>query len=332
MRRNGVDGPTEAFARDILEGRLTDREIAERLVLMESDGYGAEDLLGMISVFYPLCIRLVTAHPMVMDLCGTGGATVRTFNISTISSFVLAAAGVPVAKHGNRSSMGRCGSADLLEAMGANITMSAEASRSMLDRSGFAFLFAPLYHPSLRRVSKARRMATSRTVFNVMGPLMNPVAGRRRHLLGVSSSKLMEIMTEALTSLGVEEAMVVHGAPGMDEVSPCGPTQVAHLRDGDIERYEIRPEDFGFRSCAPGDVAELPPHSAARRCCDVLRGAKGPHRDAVLLNSACALLVSGRVPDLQSGVSLAERTIDDGKAMAKMREFIAGSWQEVGRC
>lgn len=313
------------FACDILDGHLSDRDIADRLMRMGSTGFQAEDVLGMVSAFYPLCRRLSTVHPLVMDLCGTGGAAVRTFNISTTSSFVLAAAGVPVAKHGNRSSIGRCGSADLLEAVGADISISVEASSAMLDRTGFAFLYAPIYHPSLRQVSKARRMVPSRTVFNVMGPLMNPVTGRRRQLLGVSSPDLLELVPPVLSSLGVEEAMMVHGLPGMDEVSPCGTTLVAHLKDGAVERYEICPEEMGITRCSPREVAELPPQSAARRCYEVLRGRKGAHRDAVLMNSACAFLVSGKVPSLAAGVGLAEMTLDSGRAFAKLREYIEAS-------
>lgn len=318
-----------SFASDILEGRMSDQDIAERLQLMRERGERAEDILGMISAFYPQSKRVSTVHPMVMDLCGTGGAPVRTFNVSTISSFVLAAAGVPVAKHGNRSSLGRCGSADLLEAMGADISPSVETSTMMLDRLNFAFLFAPFYHPSMRHASRARRMARCRTVFNVMGPMMNPVLGRRRQLMGVSSAELLEVVPRVLSSLGVEEAMVVHGLPGMDEVSPCAPTLVAHLRNGEVERYQIAPEEFGIAGCSPGEVAELPPQAAARCCYEVLRGRKGARRDAVLINSACAFLVSGKVSSLQTGLSLAEKTIDRGKAYEKMKECIRASRGEA---
>lgn len=317
------------FACEILEGRMSDRDIAERLQAMRGRGDRAEDIMGMISVFYPQCRRLATSHPMVMDLCGTGGAAVRTFNISTTASFVLAAAGVPVAKHGNRSSIGRCGSADLLEAVGANISPSLETSSRMLDRLGFAFLFAPLYHPAMRQASKARRMVPCRTVFNVMGPLMNPVLGRRRQLMGVSARELLDVVPRVLASLGVEEAMVVHGLPGMDEVSPCDVTLVAHLRNGVVERYELAPEDFGIMRCSPKDIAELSPQAAARCSYEVLRGRRGPRRDAVLVNSACALLISGKAPSLASGVALAEMTIDSGRAFAKMRDYIRASRGEA---
>ncbi len=318
-----------SFACDILEGRMSDREIAERLQRMRDGGERAEDILGMISAFYPQSRRISTSHPMVIDLCGTGGAPVRTFNISTTSSFVLAAAGVPVAKHGNRSSIGRCGSADLLEAVGANISPSIETSSAMLDRINFAFLFAPLYHPSMRQASKARRMVPCRTVFNVMGPLMNPVLGRRRQLMGVSAAELLDVVPQVLEALDVEEAMVVHGLPGMDEVSPCGRTLVAHLRAGSVERYELTPEDLGIGPCSPRDIAELSPQAAARCSYEVLRGKRGARRDAVLVNSACAFLVSGKVPSLASGLALAEMTIDSGKAFAKMREYIKASRGEL---
>lgn len=313
------------FACDIMEGRMSDRDIAERLQRMRDRGERAEDILGMISAFLPRSKRIPTSHTLVMDLCGTGGAPFRTFNISTTSSLVLAAAGVPVAKHGNRSSIGRCGSADLLEAMGANISPSIETSTEMLDRINFAFLFAPLYHPSMRQASKARRMASCRTVFNVMGPLMNPVLGRRRQLMGVSSVELLDVVPQVLDALGVEEAMIVHGLPGMDEVSPCDITMVAHLRTGSVERYELTPKDMGVEPCLPGDIAELSPQAAARCSYEVLRGRRGAHRDAVLVNSACAFLISGKVASLESGLSLAEMTIDSGKAVAKMREYIRAS-------
>lgn len=321
--------PARSFASDILEGRMSDRDIADRLQRMRDRGESAEDILGMISIFYPRSRRISTCHPMVIDLCGTGGAPVRTFNISTTSSFVLAAAGVPVAKHGNRSSVGRCGSADLLEAMGANISPCPEESSAMLDRIKYAFLFAPLYHPSIRQASKARRMLACRTVFNVMGPLMNPVLGRRRQLMGVCAAELLDVVPQVLEALGVEEAMVVHGLPGMDEVSPCGATLVAHLKDEGVERYEITPEEMGIAVRSPREVAEQPPQGAARCSYEVLRGRKGAHRDAVLMNSACAFLISGKAASLAAGLSLAEATIDSGRAFAKMREYIKASRGEA---
>lgn len=313
------------FAHEILGGRLPDRSIADRLQDMGREGEHIEDLLGMISVFYPLSHRIKTEHPVVMDLCGTGGAAVRSFNVSTINSLVLAAAGVPVAKHGNRSSRGRCGSADLLEAMGADISPGLACSKQMLDRSNFTFLFAPAYHPALRQVVKARKMAPGRTIFNVMGPLMNPVLGPRRQLMGVFSPELLDIIPEVLQQLEVDRALVVHGEPGMDEVSLCGRTLVAELKGGEVERYELTPEEFGFRACHESAVGEMAPQSAARACCDLLRGKENERRDMVLLNSGCAFYAFGSVPSIASGISLAERTIDQGRAFSKLQEYLRSS-------
>ncbi|MCX6650948.1 MAG: anthranilate phosphoribosyltransferase [Methanomassiliicoccales archaeon] len=313
------------FACEILNQKISDQVIAERLKEMVRRGESAEDLMGMISVFYPQCKRVVTKHPMVMDLCGTGGAPVRTFNVSTISSFVLAAAGVPVAKHGNRSSRGRCGSADMLEALGADISPGTEQTTQMLDRIDFTFLFAPAYHPAMRHVVKARKMVPVHTVFNVMGPLMNPVLGPRRQLLGVHSPALLDVVPAVLDLLGVDRALVVHGQPGMDEVSPCGATQVAELRGGTVERYEITLEEIGMKPCQPRSVGELALQAAARCCTDVLRGRRNERRDMVLMNCACAFFAFGKTSSLASGLSLAEMTIDSGKAFAKMREYVIAS-------
>jgi anthranilate phosphoribosyltransferase len=313
------------LACDILEGRLSDRTIADRLLEMGRQGESTEDLLGMTLAFYEQSVRVPTVHPVVMDLCGTGGALARTFNISTISSFIVAAAGVPVAKHGNRSSQGKCGSADLLEAIGADIVPVPQRCAEMLDRNGYTFLFAPAYHPAMRQVAKARKMVPRRTIFNIMGPLMNPVLGPRRHLMGVCEPQLLEIVPPVLDALGVDRAMVVHGQPGMDEVSLCGSTAVAELRDGSVERYEMAPEELGLERCIPEQVGELAPQASARCCCELLRGRHDHRRDMVLLNSACALYVFGRTKDVASGLSLAERTLDSGKAYAKMQEYIVAS-------
>ncbi|MCG7844439.1 MAG: anthranilate phosphoribosyltransferase [Methanomassiliicoccales archaeon] len=314
-----------SFASAILAGKLPDRAIAERLEDMGREGENVEDLLGMLSVFYPLSHRLRTRHPMVMDLCGTGGAPVRSFNVSSISSFVLAAAGVPVAKHGNRSSRGSCGSADLMEVMGANVSPGFARSQQMLEQISFTFLFAPAYHPAMRHVVKARKMASGRTMFNVMGPLMNPVLGPRRQLMGVFSPELLDIIPPVLQQLEVDRAMVVHGEPGIDEVSLCGQTLVAEMKDGSVERYVLTPEEFGFRRCHESLVGEMTPQASARACCDLIRGKMNERRDMVLLNSGCALYTFGAVPSIVSGISLAERTIDAGKAFAKLQEYLLAS-------
>lgn len=324
---SGSEGPVQAqrFAVEVLEGRMTDRNIADRLMEMGRDGESPEDLIGMISAFYPLSRQISTKHPMVMDLCGTGGAPVRSFNVSTISSFVLASTHVPVAKHGNRSALGRCGSADLLEAMGANISPDIERTESMLNDIDFTFLFAPVHHPAMRHVAKARRMVPGRTIFNIMGPLMNPVLGRRRQLMGVCAPELLDSVPQALISLNVDRALVVHGLPGMDEASLCGPTLVAQVDGESVERYEIAPEEFGLKQCLPEKVGELTPQASVRVCNDILRGKRNERRDMVLLNSGCALYAYGSVPSIGSGISLAEKAIDSGAAFAKVQEYISAS-------
>ncbi|MCG7840328.1 MAG: anthranilate phosphoribosyltransferase [Methanomassiliicoccales archaeon] len=315
----------QRFASEILNGRMTDRVIADRLQDMGRRGESAEEMLGITNTFYGLCNRLPTVHPMVMDVCGTGGAAVRSFNVSTISAFVLAAAGVPVAKHGNRSSQGQCGSADLLEAMGADISPGPERSAQMLDSISFTFLFAPAYHPAMRHVAKARRLVSDRTIFNVIGPLMNPVLGPRRQLMGVCSPELLETVPPVLRSLGVDRAMVVHGLPGMDEVSLCGSTLVAELKGEDVERYEICPEEQGLKRCHEDKVRELTPQASVRVCIDLLRGKTNERRDMVLFNCACALYVFGSVSSIAAGLSLAERVIDGGNALSKMQHYILAS-------
>ncbi|MBN1109938.1 MAG: anthranilate phosphoribosyltransferase [Methanomassiliicoccales archaeon] len=313
------------LACDMLEGRLSDRGIADRLMELGERGESAEELLGMTYAFYGQSVRVPTVHQVVMDLCGTGGAKVRTLNVSTISSFIVAAAGVPVAKHGNRSSQGKCGSADLLEAIGADISPGPQRCAEMLDGIGYAFFFAPNFHPAMRQVAKARKMVPRRTIFNVMGPLMNPVLGPRRHLMGVCEPRLLGTIPPVLDALGVDRAMLVHGQPGMDEVSLCGSTSVAEMRDGSVERYEMVPEDLGLDRCAPEAVGELTPQASARCCYELLRGRRDRRRDMVLLNSACALYIFGRSRDVASGLSLAERTLDSGKAYSKMQEYIVAS-------
>jgi anthranilate phosphoribosyltransferase len=195
----------------------------------------------------------------------------------------------------------------------------------MLDQGNFTFLFAPAYHPAMRHVVKARKMASGRTIFNVMGPLMNPVLGPHRQLMGVFSPDLLDIVPDVLQEQDVDRAMVVHGEPGMDEVSLCGRTSVAELKNGKVERYELTPEEFGFRRCHESAVGEMAPQASARACCDLLRGKSNERRDMVLLNSGCALYVFGAASSIVSGISLAERTIDQGKAFISLQTYLAAS-------
>ena len=262
---------------------------------------------------------------MVADLCGTGGGSLRTFNISTVSSFVVAAAGVPVAKHGNRSNAGASGSADVLEALGADILLRPSEAGRILDREGFSFLFAPLYNPAMKNAAAARKLVGGKTIFNALGPLLNPAVARRRQLIGVYDVGLLDIIPPILESIGIERALLVHGHPGIDEVSTLGVTEARLVRDGTSERLAIDPSDHGLRLARPADISDRSPEDSALLTREILAGGESGARDVVVLNAGCALWVFGRVGDIAQGISLAERAIDSGAAEEKLRSFVAAT-------
>ena len=314
------------FACEIIDQKMSDRDIAERLKEMACRGVSAEDLIGMISVFYPQCKRVSTKHPVghgpVRDR-GSPGADLQRQHHQLL-----------------RPGRGRCpgGQArkSFLEAgAAAALTCSrpwARTSRpARIGQSG-CLTKSTSRSSSLRPITRPCAMRSRRegwlqcqTVFNVMGPLMNPVMGPRRQLMGVHSLALLDIVPQVLSTLGVDRAMVVHGQPGMDEVSPCGATQVAELRDGSVKRYELTLEELGLSPCQPASVNEMAPQAAARCCTDVLRGRRNERRDMVLINCACAFYAFGKTTSLASGLSLAEMTVDSGRAFAKMKEYVVAS-------
>lgn len=312
-------------ATTIMDGGASDPEIAAFLTAMRMKGETADEMAAIAKVMRERC-RRVSAPDGTMDLCGTGGARVKTYNISTVSSFVVAAAGVPVAKHGNRSFTSRSGSADLLESLGLNISIEPEQASAMLSNGGITFLYAPLYHPAMRSVGPVRKALAFRTVFNLLGPLTNP-AFVSSQLIGVFSPDYMDRVAQTLCLLGVRRAMVVHGLPGMDEISPSGKTEVAEVRNGSVERYSIDGNDFAVYGTGNWEapVAAEPAAGAAfaRR---VLSGkSEEGERSIVLLNAGAALYVSGRARDIDSGAGKALDAIEQGKAMGKLREFIQSS-------
>jgi anthranilate phosphoribosyltransferase len=313
------------LAREIIAGDFDQEAVAARLMALAARGEGPEDILSMATAFREAAIAVPTQQAVVADLCGTGGAPFRTFNVSTAASFIVSSLGVPVAKHGNRSNRGPCGSADVMEALGARITLGPEEAGHLLDRLGFVFLFAPAFHPAMRNAAAVRRQIPTRTVFNLLGPLLNPVAARHRQLLGVYDPQLLQIVPPTLEALGTERALVVHGAPGMDEVSLLGPTRVAELVNGRIERYVLYPADFGFTPPDRKDLCDLPPALAAQAVREVLSGVPGPRRNMVVLNAACALYAFGRASDIAVGVGLAERAIDSGAARRRLEAYVAAS-------
>jgi anthranilate phosphoribosyltransferase len=315
---------TNELAHRLVTGTFDHPSMVSALREMALRGESAEDISVMAAAFQQAAVPVRTSHPVVLDLCGTGGAPFRTFNVSSIASLVVASLGVPVAKHGNRSNRG-CGSADLFEALGAHLELSADQAGEMLDDLGFAFLFAPSFHPAMRHAVPVRKEIATRTVFNMMGPLLNPVIARRRQLIGVYSTKLLDLFPRVLTSMGVERALIVHGRPGMDEVSVLGPT-AARLVDGDrAERILIDPREVGLYHPLPEDVGELTPGSSAAATRAILDGEVGARRDMVVLNAACGLLAFGAVKDLDMGVRRCEAAIDSGLARRKMNEYLSRS-------
>jgi anthranilate phosphoribosyltransferase len=259
---------------------------------------------------------------MVADLCGTGGASFRTFNVSTISAFVVAGCDMPVAKHGNRSSNGLCGSADLLAALGANILIGPELAEKMLDKIGITFLFAPHYHPAMKNVAAVRKELRTKTVFNVIGPLINPVNTAKMQLMGVYDPRLLDIVPRIMNDMGIERGLVVHGFPGMDEVSTLGTTEAVLLDRGRTERFDIEPRSLGFDAPRPDVIRELTPELSAKVARRVLSGSPGPRRDIVVLNSACALFACRKVKNIEDGIDVACKSIDSGKALQKLLEFV----------
>jgi anthranilate phosphoribosyltransferase len=315
-----------SLAEDMVAGRATHEEMLTTLSTLAANGETAEHIRIFTEAFSAASIKVHTKHHAVTDLCGTGGASFRTFNVSTISAFVVAGCDVPVAKHGNRSANGLCGSADLLTALGANTVIGPDLAEKMLDDIGITFLFAPYYHAAMKNVAVVRKELATKTVFNIIGPLMNPVEADKMQLMGVYDPRLLDLLPGIMTDLGIKRALVVHGFPGMDEVSTLGLTQAVLLDRGRTERFEIDPRRLGFDPPRAEVVSELSPKLAAKVAMRVLSGSPGPRRDMVLLNSACALLACNRVKDIEEGIEMAGKSIDSGKAMCKLTEFI-----EMGR-
>ncbi len=317
-----TDEEAEEAAVLIMDGRASDAELASFLTAMRMKGETAGEIAAIARVMRQKCTR-VSAPEGTIDLCGTGGARVKTYNVSTVSSVVVASSGVPVAKHGNRSFTSRSGSADLLQALGVNISIDPDTASLMLNKGGITFLFAPLYHPAVKNVSPVRKSLAFRTVFNILGPITNP-AMVSRQLVGVFSSSYMDRIADALSLLGAKRAIVAHGVLGMDEISPAGNTEIAEVRNGAVEKYSIAAEEFssfGTRQWAPPPAAG--PEESAAFANRVLRGVSGEgERSIVLLNAGAALYVAGAASSVEKGVEKALDSIESGRAMEKMQEFI----------
>ena len=313
---------------EIFSGNITDAQIAAMMAALATKGETFEELAGAARAMRRKALRIQTSTSTVVDTCGTGGDGAHTFNISTTTSFVVAACDVTVAKHGNRSVSSQCGSADLLEALGVKLDTAPEIVEEAVQEIGIGFLFAPLYHGAMRFAAKARKEVGLRSIFNMLGPLTNP-AGANCQLLGVYAPELTEMFAHALQLLGAKRAFVVHGHDGLDEISVCAPTRVSELKDGFIRTYDISPEQYFGEQAEPADLLGGNPEENAQITRNILNGEKGPKRNVVLINAAAALVAAGQAEDLKQGIRMAETAIDDGTAAKKMEALIKYS-QENG--
>jgi anthranilate phosphoribosyltransferase len=307
-----------AAMRSLVEGEATPSQIAGFAVALRMKGETPDEIAGLAEVMRDAATR-VDAGSDVVDVVGTGGDGSNTFNISTMSAFVVASAGGRVAKHGNRSITSACGAADFLEALGVAIDLSPAGVARCVDETGFGFMFAPLFHPAMRHAIVPRREIGVRTVFNILGPLTNP-AGARRQLTGVAVPGLGETVVRVLALLGAEHALVVHGEDGLDEISVCAATQVHEARGAEVRSYRIEPEQFGIRRSTSADVRGGTVEANVRLGRAVLDGAGGPPRDVVLLNAGAALYMAGVVDSIQSGVIRAAEELDSGRVRDKVAE------------
>jgi anthranilate phosphoribosyltransferase len=314
-----------AAMEDIMEERATPAQFGAFVAALRLKGETVDEIAGMAQVMRRKALRVPTDLPVV-DTCGTGGDGSGSFNVSTAAAFVVAAAGRPVAKHGNRGMSSRCGSADVLEALGANILLGPDAVARCIEQAGIGFMFAPAFHPAMKFAAPLRREIGIRTVFNVLGPLTNP-AGARMQVLGVASAAAQERLAGALERLGATRALVVHGADGLDEISVSASTHIYDVRPGQVTQYQVHPEQLGLRS---GPAAAIRGGDAAENA-EIIRSvlagrAQDPitetRRDFVALNAAAALVACGAAADLASGVQLASDVIRSGEALARLDAFV----------
>lgn len=320
---NGQDldlDTTKKVMEQIMDGNATNAQIGSFLTSMRMKGESIEEITACAMVMRERCTKL-SPKIDVLDIVGTGGDEANTFNISTISAIVVSVGGVAVAKHGGRSVSSKCGSADLLEALGVKIDIPVLKSEEILSKIGICFMFAPNYHSSMKYAAPVRRELSVRTIFNILGPLANP-AGANMQLLGVYDENLVEPLARVLINLGVKRAMVVHGHDGLDEVSLCSSTTVCEVLNGKLNSFFLDPKQFGFEKCQSSDLVGGNPAENADIALKILNGEKGPKRDIVLLNSAICLYMSYNNLTLRECVRLAAEIIDSGKAIKQLKEFI----------
>lgn len=314
----------EAVFDRFMDGSATAVEMAAVLVALKMRGERPPELAGGVRALRKAMVRLDLDDDRAIDTCGTGGGSLTTFNISTAAAIAAVGAGARIAKHGNRSFTSRCGSADVLERLGVPIRLPPAEEKRLFERTGFVFMYAPDHHPAMRHVGPVRRGLGVTTIMNLLGPLANP-AGVQRQVVGVAREELVDLVADALAELGHERALVAHGAPGIDELSPLGPTRVVYVEAGARQDASVHPSDFGWKEFPPADLAGGDPRENAARVRRVLEGEEGGGaRAAVVLNAAAALWVAGEAEDLSDGIGRAEAAIDEGRAagvLAALEDF-----------
>ena len=305
---------------EVMRGEATPAQMAAYLVALRLKGETVQEITGSARAMRAHALK-VEVHREVVDTCGTGGDETGTFNISTTAALVAAAAGLYVAKHGNRSVSFRCGSADLMEALGVKIDLGPKEVARCIEKVGIGFLFAPRFHPAMKHVAPVRKELGLRTIFNLLGPLTNP-ASAKVQLVGVYSPELTPVLARVLGGLGTRRALVVHGADGLDELSTTGPNRVSELRDGRVTTYVLDPLEYGLPRAHLQDLGGGNIEENCRLTLDVLKGEKGPRRDVVLLNTAAILYAADKAPDLVQGLEAATEAIDSGRARKKLEELV----------
>lgn len=309
-----------AVMEEIMGARANTPQIVAFLNALSDKGESVEELVAAVRVMRRHARKVSCRHKLILDTCGTGGDQKGTFNISTVTAFVVSACGVAVAKHGNRSVSSKSGSADILEALGVNINMSVEKMQKCLDEIGIAFLFAQSLHPAMKFAAEARKEISHRTIFNLLGPLSNP-AGATHQLIGVFERRWTRPLAEVLAALGTVHALIVHGSDGLDEITISGPTYVSEFFKGGLRDYQIDPEEFGFKRAPLQEMQGKDAAYNAGMMLDILKGQAGAKRDIVLFNSAVALFTADKVASIKAGVVLAAEAIDSGKALGKLDQL-----------
>lgn len=316
-KENLTQDEIEFVMNSIMSGDAIKEEIASFLLALREKGPSVDEITGAARIMRKYVVGIKTSHRDVLDTCGTGGDKTNTFNISTVTALVVAGAGVPVAKHGNRSVSSKCGSADILEGLGVNLNVNEDRLKECLDQVGIAFLFAQKLHPAMKNVAPIRKELGVETIFNILGPLTNP-ANATHQMIGVYSRELVEPMAQVLKNLGIKKGLVVHGSDGLDEITTTGITFISEYNGEEVITYDIDPGELGMKLAKPADLKGGDLEENIKIVTSILNGEKGPKRDIVLINSAYALYISDKIRNIEEGMEMAKDSIDSGKAKQKL--------------